>query len=91
MVFYVKLERIEFPMSMIWGGVGAVHGRGGALKSAMIIGGFLLIAVGLADLALGNTNHPVLPAAIGDNLTQQSDLAVLAVGGGALWFGFTQL
>lgn len=61
------------------------------MKSALLIGGFLLVGIGLADLMLGNTDHPILPAALGNVMTQQTDVAALAVGGGALWFGFTQL
>lgn len=44
-------------------------------------------AAGIAvlDLATGSTAAPLLPASIGDSLTQTTDLFLLA-GAGALWF-----
>lgn len=49
-----------------------------------------VVAVGAAgiavlDLATGSTSAPLLPASIGNNLTQTTDLFLLA-GAGALWF-----
>lgn len=48
--------------------------------------GLGLIAVGGVDLLFGNTNQPVLPDFIANNLTQQTD-AVL-IGAGILLFFF---
>jgi len=61
------------------------------VKTALVIGGFLLIGIALADLAAGNSDHPILPAFVGNQLSQQGDLLALAVGGGALFYGYTQL
>jgi len=58
--------------------------------AAFVIGG-LLVAVGIADLTLGNTNSPILPSALTNNLTQQTDVAALVIGGGVLWLAATQL
>jgi hypothetical protein len=41
---------------------------------------FGLMGVGGLDLAFGNTNNPVLPAAISNMLTQQVDLALIGAG-----------
>ena len=49
--------------------------------------GIALIAVGALDLLFGNTNQPILPEAIANKLTQQTD-AVLIVAGGLLLFVF---
>lgn len=40
----------------------------------------LLVSVGGLDLLFGNTNTPVLPASVGNVLTQQIDLLLIAVG-----------
>lgn len=61
------------------------------MKIALLIGGFLLVGIGAADLLLGNTDHPVLPAPLANNLTQQTDIVALGIGGGALWLAYTQL
>jgi hypothetical protein len=61
------------------------------LKTAVIVLGFVALGVALADLATGNSNHPLLPAVVGDHLEQQDDLIIGAVGAGALWLAFTQL
>jgi hypothetical protein len=55
------------------------------IKNVVTILGIVLIGIGAADLLLGNTDHTVLPDAIGDHLTQQSDLVL--IGAGALaWY-----
>lgn len=41
---------------------------------------FGLIAVGGLDLLFGNTNHPILPDFLANNLTQQVDAALIGVG-----------
>jgi hypothetical protein len=60
------------------------------LRTALLITGFVLVGIGAADMALGNTTKSILPAAIGNNLTQQDDIALTIVGAGILWWGFTQ-
>ena len=42
--------------------------------------GIGLIAVGGIDLLFGNTNQPVLPAFIANNLTQQTDAILIGAG-----------
>jgi hypothetical protein len=41
---------------------------------------FSLIGLGGADLLFGNTGHAVLPDVIGNNLSQQSDAVLIALG-----------
>lgn len=60
------------------------------MKTGLYIFGFVLIGIGMADLLLGNTDHPILPAFVGNQLTQQSDVAALTVGGGVLWLASQQ-
>jgi hypothetical protein len=43
---------------------------------AVIVGG-AVIAVAVADLAWGNTSTPVLPTAVGDLLTQNTDIFLI--------------
>jgi len=50
-------------------------------------GGLAVAAVGLVDLLFGNTNQSILPSAVSNLLTQQTD-AVLIVGGGLAFFYF---
>lgn len=45
----------------------------------------LVIAVGAADLMLGNTEHAVLPDFLGNHLDQQSDVVLIGVGALAWW------
>jgi hypothetical protein len=40
----------------------------------------LLLGVGGVDLLFGNTNNQILPASVGNVLTQQIDLLLIAVG-----------
>lgn len=40
----------------------------------------VFILVGALDLLLGNTNHPLLPAFIGNELTQQRDIGLIGIG-----------
>jgi hypothetical protein len=61
------------------------------MKTGLVIGGFLVLGIGLADLLFGNTDHPILPAFVGDNLSQQGDVAAVVTGGAALWYGLTKL
>lgn len=61
------------------------------MKPALIVLGFVALGVALADMATGNTDHPILPSIVGNHLDQQSDLAVGAVGAGCLWFAFAKL
>lgn len=60
-------------------------------KTIVIVLGFIAAGVALADLATGNTNHAILPDAIGGHLEQQDDLVIGGIGAGLLWYGFTQL
>lgn len=41
---------------------------------------FSLLGLGGADLLFGNTGHAVLPDAIGNNLSQQTDAVLIALG-----------
>jgi hypothetical protein len=61
------------------------------VKTAVMVLGFIAVGIALADMATGNTNHPLLPDVVGDHLEQQDDLIIGAVGAGALWLAFTQL
>ncbi len=58
------------------------------MKHALVAVGVVAVLVGLADLLMGNTSHPILPDAVANQLDQQKDLGLLAVGGAALYFGF---
>jgi len=42
--------------------------------------GIGLIAVGGIDLLFGNTNQPVLPSFLANNLTQQTDAVLIGAG-----------
>lgn len=50
-----------------------------------------MLAVGLADLLTGNTQHAILPSFIGDHLDQQEDLALGVAGSALLYIAHTQL
>jgi uncharacterized membrane protein len=50
------------------------------MKNPKKIVAMLLLGVGGVDLLFGNTNHQILPDAIGNVLTQQVDLLLIAVG-----------
>lgn len=50
------------------------------MKNPKKIIALLLLGVGGVDLLFGNTNTPVLPESIGNHLTQQIDLLLIAVG-----------
>ena len=52
-------------------------------KTVLMVLGGIVAAVGIADLLLGNTTQSILPTALSDKLTQQSDVAAV-VGGAAL-------
>lgn len=43
-----------------------------------------LIALGTADLLLGDTNHPI--PLVGDYLSQRTDLVLIGVGAVAWWY-----
>jgi hypothetical protein len=57
------------------------------LKTGLVVAGFIMIAVALADLLTGNTQHQLLPDAVGNNLDQQHDVGLLVVGGGLVFYG----
>lgn len=61
------------------------------MKTAVLVVGFVLAGVALADVLTGNTDHHILPAVIGDQLDQQTDLVLGGAGALALWFGYTHL
>jgi hypothetical protein len=47
------------------------------VKTSAVVVGSLVIAVAVADLGWGNTTNPVLPAFLGNNLTQNLDLFLI--------------
>lgn len=56
------------------------------LKTVLIVGGLIALAISLADLATGKSNTPILPATIGNQLTQEVDVALLVSGAiGIFW------
>jgi hypothetical protein len=60
-------------------------------KTIILIGGILVVFVGAADLLLGNTSNTVLPDFIGNNLTQQTDLVLIGLGGLTIWVSVATL
>lgn len=46
----------------------------------------ILAAIGVVDLATGNTNKPILPSFIGNFLTQQIDIVLIAAAAFLLLF-----
>lgn len=58
------------------------------LKTTLKVVGFLALIVAAIDLLLGSTDKNVLPDFIANNLTQQKDLALAAVGAGALYLAY---
>lgn len=60
-------------------------------KLVFMLVGFATLAIAMADLGTGNSDHEILPGFIGDNLDQQKDLFLAAIGGGALYIAFAQL
>lgn len=60
-------------------------------KTIVLVVGLIATAIAIADVATGNTNHPILPDFIGGHLDQQEDLLLGAVGGATIWFALTQL
>lgn len=61
------------------------------MKTAVLVVGFVLSGIALADILTGNTEHHILPAAVGDHLDQQTDLVLGGAGALALWFAYTHL
>lgn len=61
------------------------------MKIALIVAGILAVGISVADLAAGNSNHPILPGFVGDHLDQQADLVIAATGAGLLYLALTQL
>lgn len=49
----------------------------GILKPAVVVVGGVVVAIAVADLGWGNTPTPVLPQAIGNMLTQNTDIFLL--------------
>jgi hypothetical protein len=47
------------------------------VKAGVIVAGSVTIAIAVADLGWGNTTNPVLPAFIGNALTQNTDLFLI--------------
>jgi hypothetical protein len=61
------------------------------LKTALIVLGIIAVGIAVADLAAGNSNHPILPEFVGNHLDQQTDLLVGGAGAGLLFFATSQL
>lgn len=55
-------------------------------QSPVHIVAIILIAIAGLDLATGDTSKPILPAFIGDLLTQQIDLVILGIAAFMLLF-----
>ena len=58
------------------------------MKTTLKVVGFFALIISAIDLLLGNTEKTVLPDFIANNLTQQKDLALAAVGAGALYLAY---
>lgn len=55
------------------------------MKTGLKVVGFIALIVGGIDLILGDTGKTVLPDFVANWLTQQKDLALIAVGVGSLY------
>jgi hypothetical protein len=56
------------------------------LKTILIVAGLVGIAVALADLSTGKSSTPILPAVVGNELTQEIDVALLVSGAIGLFY-----
>jgi hypothetical protein len=52
----------------------------------LIVAGLLAIGVAVADLATGESTHPLLPTSINNVLTQEWDAALLLAGAGSIFY-----
>lgn len=60
-------------------------------KNIILILSGIAALIAIADLAAGNSNHPLLPEVVADRLDQQTDLVILVAGLGLGAFAYTQL
>ncbi len=57
----------------------------GLVKTGVVVTGAVVIAVAAADLGWGNTPNPVLPAFLGNVLTQNLDLFMILLAVAAIF------